>query len=74
MRYRWSFVGDGEALEFSPLNLELTRYMSAHCVRGGPFTEMQRGGAFLEAEVKSSFSDILGKRCLLDVQVEMCDE
>ena len=35
---------------------------------------MQRGGAFLEAEVRSSFSDILGRRCLLDVQVEMCDE
>lgn len=43
-------------------------------MRGGPFTEMQRAGAFLETEVKSSFSDILGKRCLLDVQVEMCDE
>lgn len=74
MRYRWGFVGAGEALGFSPLNVEPTGYMPAHCVRGGPFTEMQRGGAFLEAEVKSSFSDILSKRCLLDVQVEMCDE
>lgn len=43
-------------------------------MRGGPFTEMWRGGAFVEAGVRSSVSDVLGKRCLLNVQVEMCAE